>query len=228
MSAHFRDANEGAEAIPARLHVVRHRHRRPYAAVVLAGNYEEAGDTGRWRVFPGDVLIHDSFEAHQDRIGAGGCALINLDMVSDLPVRGAFRIEDPDSVARLAERDREDALACLMDQKHVPVPPLDDWPDQLARDLGDEGFESLGAWAETMGLAAESVSRGFRRCYGVAPVRFRLELRARRALALIRAGGQGLAAIAQECGFADQPHLTRTLAALTGRTPRRWREAGVN
>ena len=78
-----------------------------------------------------------------------------------------------------------------------------------------------------MGLAAESVSRGFRRAYGVSPRRYRLEVRARRALGLIEDGRQGLAAIAQDCGFADQPHLTRTLSAITGRTPGRWRRSWV-
>jgi AraC-like DNA-binding protein len=228
MSALFRDTPAGAEAIAPGGHVPRHRHRRAYAAIILAGGYEEAGDAGRWRVSAGDVLIHEGLEAHQDHIGARGCTLINLDMARDLPVHGVFHVADPDSVARFAERDRGDALACLLVQELVPVPPLDDWPDRLARDLAVGEIGSLGAWAETMGLAAESVSRGFRRCYGVAPSRFRMELRARRALALIRAGGQGLAAIAQECGFADQPHLTRTLGALTGRTPGRWRETGIN
>jgi len=73
-----------------------------------------------------------------------------------------------------------------------------------------------------MGLAAESVSRGFRRAYGVTPRRYRLEARARRALGMIGDCRMSLAAIAQECGFADQPHLTRTLSSITGRTPGQW------
>jgi AraC-like DNA-binding protein len=228
MSAHFRDTRSGRETLAARGHVARHRHRRAYAAIILAGGLEEAGDAGRWRVSAGDVMIHDCFEAHQDHVGARGCTLINLDLPSGVHVAGAFRIADPDMVARLAGRGPEDAAFCLLAQELVPIPPIDDWPDRLARDLGDDDFESLGGWAEAVGLAAESVSRGFRRAYGVAPSRFRLELRTRRALALIRAGKESLAAIAQECGFADQPHLTRSLSALTGRTPGRWREARVN
>ena len=45
----------------------RHRHDAPYAAVVLEGGYEEAGDGGRFRVRAGDVLIHGAFSAHLDR-----------------------------------------------------------------------------------------------------------------------------------------------------------------
>ena len=43
-------------------------------------------------------------------------------------------------------------------------------------------------------------------------------LRFRRALALVR-GGADLAATAQDCGFADQPHLNREFRALAGATP---------
>jgi quercetin dioxygenase-like cupin family protein len=37
--------------------IPRHYHWLPYAAVVLSGGYEEAGDGGRRHVRPGDVLI---------------------------------------------------------------------------------------------------------------------------------------------------------------------------
>jgi AraC-like DNA-binding protein len=35
----------------------------------------------------------------------------------------------------------------------------------------------------------------------------------------------GLASIASECGFSDQPHLTRAIVDLTGKTPGRWRKS---
>ena len=227
MDAGFRNARAGTERLEALSHIPRHRHREAYAVIVLAGGYEEAGDGGRWRVSPGQAFVHRRLEAHQDRVGAYGCSLVNLPIAGDPPVDGLYRIEDPDFVARLTERDGEAALSSLLAQARQAVPPLGDWPDLLARRLcGDEAF-SIGDWADEMGLAAESVSRGFRRAYGVSPRRYRLELRARRALSLIGDGRLALAAIAQECGFADQPHLTRTLSVMTGRTPGQWRAAGV-
>jgi AraC-like DNA-binding protein len=222
MDARFRDARAGTERLEALGHVPRHRHREAYAAIVLAGGYEEAGDGGRWRVSPGQVLVHRRLEAHQDRIGERGCTLVNVAMYAGPPIAGLFRIDDPDAVARLAETDLPAALSCLFGQARQAVAPLDDWPDLLARRLADDEVFSIGGWAEDAGLAAESVSRGFRRAYGVSPRRYRLELRARRALDMIGSGRRGLAAIAQECGFADQPHLTRTLSSVTGRTPGQW------
>jgi AraC-like DNA-binding protein len=227
MDARFRDARAGTERLAALGHVPRHRHREAYAAIVLAGGYEEAGDGGRWRVSPGQVLVHGRLEAHQDHVGARGCTLVNLDISGAPPIDGLFRIEDPDAVVRLAESDGRAALSCLFAQQREAATPLEDWPDLLARRLRDEEGFSIAGWADSMGLAAESVSRGFRRAYGISPRRYRLELRARRALDMIEGGSLGLAAVAQECGFADQPHLTRTLTAMTGRTPGQWRKAGV-
>jgi AraC-like DNA-binding protein len=222
MDARFRDARAGTERLEALGHVPRHRHREAYAAIVLAGGYEEAGDAGRWLVSPGQVLVHDRLEAHQDRVGGKGCTLVNVALPAGAPIAGLFRIDDPDTVVRLAETDLPAALSCLFAQPRQAVAPLDDWPDLLAHRLADNESLAIGGWAEEMGLAAESVSRGFRRAYGVTPRRYRLEIRARRALGMIEDGGQGLAAIAQDCGFADQPHLTRTLSSMTGRTPGQW------
>jgi AraC-like DNA-binding protein len=227
MDARFHDARAGTERLAALSHVPRHRHREAYAAIVLAGGYEEAGDGGRWRVAPGQVLVHGRLEAHQDHVGRRGCTLVNLAIAGVPPIEGLFQIEDPDSVVRLAERDARAALSCLLAQPRQAAAALDDWPDLLAGRLRGGGGFSIGGWAAEMGLAAESVSRGFRRAYGVSPRRYRLELRARRALNMIGEGGLGLAAIAQDCGFADQPHLTRTLSSMTGRSPGQWREAAV-
>jgi AraC-like DNA-binding protein len=42
---------------------------------------------------------------------------------------------------------------------------------------------------------------------------------------LALAGRRPLADIAAETGFADQPHMTRAITALTGVSPRAWRRA---
>jgi hypothetical protein len=41
----------------------RHVHKRAYAALVLSGCYEEAGDSGRHRVQVGNVVLHEAFES---------------------------------------------------------------------------------------------------------------------------------------------------------------------
>jgi AraC-like DNA-binding protein len=228
MAGAFRDVHGGLEMLAAGAHVTRHRHAGAYAAIVLSGGYEEAGDGGRWRVGPGDVLIHAGFAAHQDRVGDAGCRLLNLPLSGPLPADGAFALADPDAVVRLAERDVRDAEATLLAQPRVSLPTQADWPDLLAARLDRLEPVRLGEWAAQMGLAAESVSRGFRRIYGISPRLYRLEARVRHALRCLGSGAPGLAALALDCGFADQAHLTRAVSSLTGRPPGRWRGRQVN
>lgn len=198
--------------------LARHRHAAGYVALVLAGDYEEAGDTGRVRAAPGTVIVHHAWSAHRDRFGKLGAQVLDLPLVYDL-AEGSGTVTDPDSITRLAERDPRAAAEALRDDfRPRTLAPLD-WPDLLARRLADDDMPPLAHWAKETGLDPASVSRGFARVYGVSPKRYRLELRTRRAL-LSMSGWQGsLAALAAEHGFADQAHFARAARALTGRTP---------
>lgn len=208
--------------------VPRHRHRAPYAALVLWGGYEEAGDGGRRRVGPGDVLLHDGFEAHLDRMEARGAETLNLPLPPgwSLSVRGG-RIDDADAVVRVAEHDPTEA-ACRLLARLIPAEAdAEDWPDDLARALAGGAVIRLGAWAGARRLAPATVSRGFFAAYGATPSRYRLEARARSAWRALQDGCASLAAVAQEAGFADQAHMTRAVTALTGRTPSAWRRGSI-
>ena len=199
----------------------RHRHAETYAALVLAGHYEEAGDHGRRRLGPGDVVLHGAFSAHANRGSPRGARVLNL------PIAGraeAFaRVPDPDALARLAERDPSAAAQALQTDLQLLPPSLIDWPDLLVRDLTLQPSLLLTAWARRHGLAAETLSRGFARVFGLSPRRLRFELRTRRALGALIDGREALAAVALDAGFADQSHLTHAVLALTGRPPGHWR-----
>ena len=203
--------------------VARHRHAQAYVAVVLSGWYEEAGDDGRWHAGPGDALFHDAMHAHFDQVGSAGASVLNIPVsgLDGLSLPPVFRIENPDALLRKNTLDAEGVVALL---RPLPGPlPLADWPDLLARALADNDRLHLGNWAGEMGLAPATVSRGFRSAYGTSPVRYRAELRAKRALRQIRTSDVPLAAIAHDCGFADQAHLGRAIASLTGFPPGAWR-----
>ncbi|MDB5432781.1 MAG: transcriptional regulator, AraC family [Caulobacter sp.] len=205
------------------MRLARHRHVGAYAALVLSGGYEEAGDAGRRRVQPGDVVLHGPFEAHLDRSGERGAEVLNLALPEGVTPGGFGRLEDADVVARLAERDPAEAARLLIALTRQTAPSPADWPDRLAAALSGSSPLRLEAWARSQGLTPETVSRGFHRVFGVSPSRFGLEARARRAWAAVRATPETLAAIAHEAGFADQAHMTRTVTALTGRPPGAWR-----
>jgi AraC-like DNA-binding protein len=217
----FRRITSGTQVWTDAQRIPRHRHDQPYAALTLAGGYEECGTLGRYRVQAGHVLLHRSFDAHLDRFGAGGARILNLSLAVE-PVFGLARISDPDAIARLAEKDLTAAAQALAEQLRVHPVPAADWPDLLARDLHADVRLRLADWAARHDLAPATVSRGFSRVFGVSPVRYRLEVRVQQALALIPAGLMQLAVVADAAGFADQAHMTRAVTALTGRPPSYW------
>ena len=196
----------------------RHHHLRGYAALLVSGTCHESGDRGRYTGVAGDVLVHRPFDGHGDRIGASGAAFINIPLARPLPC--AFgRVRDLDAVVRAFELSVEDGR----DQFHALFEPgtygAGDWPDLLAGELAAGGVDSLANWADAHGLHAASVSRGFRLAYGTSPKRFRLEQMAARAARMIRGSNDSLSAIAALCGFADQPHMTRTIERLFSVSP---------
>lgn len=196
----------------------RHRHARGYIALVIGGDYEEAGDQGRLVARAGTVVVHDDWTAHRDRFGARGARVINLPAIAGLAA-GAGQIADPDAAARLAEHDPAAASLYVRDNFRPDIAHADDWPDLLAHALSNDPDIALTHWAEVMALDPASVSRGFARAYGVSPKRFRLEVRTRRALGALKSWRGNLAALAADQGFADQAHLARSVAAMTGMSP---------
>jgi AraC-like DNA-binding protein len=202
----------------------RHVHRRPYAALVLAGRYEEAGDTGRHRVGAGDIIFHEAFEAHLNRVPASGAEVLNLPLPVDFVVPSCVgRINDPDAIAARAEKDDCEAAALLLSSVEMQEPRYGDWPDDLAATLIGDASLSLSSWSEENGISAWSVSRGFAQIFGISPSGFRARVRAQQAWKAIQGSDDPLADIAAQYGFADQSHMTRDVKKITGRCPSAWR-----
>jgi AraC-like DNA-binding protein len=203
--------------------IARHLHVRPYAAIVLEGGYVEAGDGGRWRAVPGDVLIHDPFGSHLDTI-VRATVVLNLPL-SEIRVEAPrhARIEDPDALRFVAQRDVHEASSLLFERLLPGRAPADDLVDRLAVELSDPAPASLALWSRRAGVRRETAFRWFRSAYGVSPTRFRVETRAWRAWREIVTQGEPLAELAARLGFADQAHLSRAVRALTGCSPRQWR-----
>lgn len=87
-----------------------------------------------------------------------------------------------------------------------------------------DGELSVERIAQECSLTRSHFSRAFKQATGMAPHAWLLRMRVERAQELLRAVPTiAMAQIAQECGFADQPHLTRVFTRLTGETPSAWR-----
>ena len=209
-----------------RTHLPRHRHQNGYIALVLRGSYVEAGDQGRLCAKPGRAIVHGAYAAHRDDFTGSGAEVLNLPLLPELDECVGF-VRDVDIVARLAARDLVAAAHEAMRQFERGSDLFDDWPDLLAMQLRTGQPLDLAAWARNMGIAPQSLSRGFRRAYGVSPKRYRLEQRARRAAAQVPVWNGTLAALAADQGFADQAHMARAIGAIALASPRQLRVQSV-
>jgi AraC-like DNA-binding protein len=216
----------GIERRTEREIVARHRHGKGYAALVLAGSYEEAGQHGRCRLGAGDVVLHSNFDAHQNRIGLKGAKILNIPLAFCTgSTTRVGRCDALDRIVFLSERDLP-AAAFELSQSFKPILPLlADWPDQLAAALAEDPRLSMWEWAREHGLAPSVLSRGFKMVFGISPIAYRAEARARRAWRRIAGGSEPLVSIALDVGFADQSHMTHAVRDFTGRTPGQWRRS---
>jgi AraC-like DNA-binding protein len=202
----------------------RHIHKRAYAALVLSGCYEEAGDSGRHRVQAGNVVLHEAFEAHLDRIPASGAVVLNVPLPAVYALRsGVGRVEDPDAIVRLVEKGDLEAAALLLSSTELREPEFQDWPDELAASMAQNASINFSCWSEAKGIPAWHLSRTFAKVFAISPCAFRARARTRLAWRAIRTASAPLSAIAAQFGFSDQAHMARSVKTMTGRCPSAWR-----
>ena len=82
--------------------------------------------------------------------------------------------------------------------------------------------------ADVAGVHPVYLARAFRTHTGMSPSALHRRMRLAQAGALLRYAGPDaptVSMVASHCGFVDQAHLTRTMHALWGTTPARYRES---
>ncbi|QWF18965.1 AraC family transcriptional regulator [Lysobacter capsici] len=196
-----------------------HRHRAPYAALVLDGDYTETSLDGPLPCRPGTLILHPAYHAHGDRFGRLGASALNIELPETTLelAASAWQVHDLreacEVFARCPQRLPE-LLAIATPQAAAEQP---DWQPALLRAMADSD-DDIALLARRLGVSAEHASRALSRSYGMSPRALRREARWRRALHLL-AGAQSLAEIAAAAGFADQSHLHRVVVAHAGCTP---------
>lgn len=99
------------------------------------------------------------------------------------------------------------------------------WQEKCALELLAarlDGGVSVAELAECCGLSRSYFISAFKASFGRTPARWLNEYRVVCAKELL-SGDLPIAEIAISCGFADQSHLTKVFAAMTGETPARFR-----
>ena len=79
--------------------------------------------------------------------------------------------------------------------------------------------------AETSGLSPSQFVRAFRGATGQPPHRYLIGLRVERARALLEQTDMPVTAVGVRCGFEQPSHFATSFRALTGFSPRAWRQA---
>jgi AraC-like DNA-binding protein len=156
----------------------------------------------RWVVFR-DRALRDRLLRTHAIIGAGpgGLELEESVLAAVDALRPHLRPGPPAVRGRAEHAAVRRARAYLVEHWDQPVP-----------------LATLSTFA---GLTRFELVRRFRDQTGLTPHAFQTNLRIARARALLRSG-EPIARVAAACGFADQPHLTRTFRRATGVTPGRF------
>jgi len=200
---------------------VAHRHPCAYGALVLAGEYEERSCDGRWRLEAGDFVVHPRFHVHENLFARRGGVVVDVSIPEALAMRySVYRLADPEALVT-GNSSLVDALRDAPARApQIPSPWLRAFMEALLA-----VNVRVDAAARAAGRSREHAARRFREWFGISPAGFVREQRLRRALAILRSDAS-LAQVATQAGYADQPHLTRSMRDALAMTPARLRREG--
>lgn len=91
---------------------------------------------------------------------------------------------------------------------------IDYMQSNLAQDL------SILDLATLTNMSESHFSRSFKQSVGIAPYRYLMQQRVKRAKRLLKQQAIAISDIALDCGFANQTHLTKVFRQMTGTTPK--------
>lgn len=235
---------------PSPRNVPRHEHELAYVSVVLQGDYLE-GDRGRLdELCPFTAVFNPAGIAHSTIIGPRGASLFTIEFRSEalrrlglclpqhttfdraaggmlwpgLRLYSAFKAQVADGFT--VEGLVLDLLAAISaeESRDEPAPR---WFGRVREQLHEEFNCSLrmSDLARGAGVHPVHLARVFRKIEKRSPCEYQQGLRVRAACRLLRDPEWSVAAVAAECGFADQSHFTRVFRRVAGATPHRFRQS---
>lgn len=240
---------------PGGLELVPHRHERASLCFVLEGGLTERIGRGERECGAATLIVKPRDEVHSDRFHAGGARCLNIvvDHERLAALHGAFpaldevQFEEDPALAvpgqRIAlELGRTDDLTPLVVEGLVleliggtlrsarlrrARASASPWLEE-ARALLHARFAgrvALSEVAAAVGRHPVHVAQRFRQRFGLSIGAYVRRLRVEHVARRLAAGGEPLARLAAEAGFADQSHMQRVFKACLGVTPTAYRRA---
>ena len=232
---------------PCSRNVPRHEHELAYVTVVLGGDYLE-GDRHLDELRPFTTVFNPAGIKHSTVIGPAGAAFFTIELCEEnlrqlgvrLPERttfdrgagamlwpglrlySAFKTQTADPL--VLESYVLEILGALTGFEHAEK-TAPSWFGRVKERM-HEGFREpirIRDLALEAGVHPVHLARVFRAVENHTPGEYQQHLQVRAACELLRDPDWPLAAIAAECGFADQSHFTRVFRKLVETTPAQFR-----
>lgn len=226
-----------------------HRHDTTSVTILLGGAIRE---TARGREETGSALSVVTKPAgvrHADVVGPAGARTVQIAFGGDGP---AVFEEAGDALDRWSWRQADPAVRPLVTVAHAvlqrtpPPAALEDlvleglaalgrdpvggsgapgWLSRVKEALDNDPFSgrTVDDLARLAGAHPVSVSRAFRREYGLTITEYRRRRRLHRAATLAAEGRESLSRVAHAAGYADHPHMCRDFRRLVGLSPSAFR-----
>jgi AraC family transcriptional regulator len=214
-----------------------HDHELALVSCLVNGSYRSRTRTADFELACDDMLYCPPEFSHSDDIGKSGARFFCIEITADAEMKlpnthHLFREELTIYAARrllsefLGEQDQF-ALDCL-GAELVGTLTAPAWKSASASQMTlvadrlcahPSGNVRLAEIAADLGTHATTLTRQFRAAKGISMGEYRQIARARRANGMVLTGQIPLAAIAADCGYADQSHMTRDFLRRFGQTP---------
>jgi AraC family transcriptional regulator len=229
--------------------VAPHSHEAPYFSLLLEGSYSESAADFSVRYEPYTVVFHHAFTEHWDAIPAGGCRIFFIELLSpwiDIVAaisRPAHLFEMDGGVpAWLILRLHREFLSGEAASPLTVESVLFELCEYLSDSTVDTAREP--AWiarteellrstlsaridlrevARQMGVNPSHLCRTFRRFRRRTIGDYVMGLRTQFICRKLVETRNSLSDIAEQAGFTDQSHMTRTFKRITGVTPGSYR-----
>jgi AraC family transcriptional regulator len=233
---------------PPAAKVPRHEHELAYLTLVLNGHYAETNCGGRAELHPFTAIFNPAGIAHSGEVGRNGARLFSIELrpeclqgldvtLPDCPLHdgGAGTLLWPGlriySLFKAGIRDPLTMESRFLELQASLMPSsagakfAPPWFLRIRERLHEE-FRSnlrLGDLAAEVGVHPVHLARVFRTHARKSAGDYLRDLRVRAACDLLRKPDFPLAAVAADCGFADQSHFTRVFKKKVNATPGEFR-----